>query len=340
MEKLTKINEKMLNKFNIKKILKKGMQAAVLGAALTTGAVMGTGCSQPTNDGYEQDNPNQGGNQQGSNTGNYSQPTTTNLANGYTIRNFSGSHTFGTDTVVNATEYYLGQAETYIKGLANSFDNTLNNRNTATQDYFRNYVDALKNNNYYQLDSSNSFDMVMNGNSNNSVSIFEDIVKNLDHMEQGFAFRYGYKFLANESYKAGLGNNSNMSYYQNTRDDAINMLNMLDMNSGIDFTTEANSTSFPKTTQLMNEMLTVAANNMNANRGLNVTAADLRQFINIAMTSNSLLGMHERTKTNLGHTGTCSAGFAIGNIDMAMQSAVRQLPAAAVTTDQDQGLER
>lgn len=327
------------------------MSLAVLTIALATSTVMGTGCPQPTTDngGYEQENPNQGGQQQGGeqqggnqqgNTGSYAQPTTRNLANGYTIRNFSGSHTFGADTIVDATEHYLGEAETYIKDSAGVLFTMLKSRNAATQNYFNNYLYELRNNMNYQLGSGNSFDMVMNGNSNPSISIFEDIVRNLDHKEQGYAFRYGYKFLANESYKEGLGQYSNMSYYQQTRDDAIDMLNTLEMNSGIDFTTEANSTSFPKTTQLMNEMLAVAANNMNSSKNLDLTADDLRQFINIAMTSDSLLGMHERTKANLGHTGTCSAGLAIGNIDIAMQSAVKQLPAAAVTTYQDQGMER
>lgn len=330
------------------------MSLVALTGALATSTVMGVGCSQPTNNGgYEQEEPNQGnqqggnqqggnqqgGEQQGGNTSSYSQPTTRSLANGYTIRNFSGSHSFGKDTVVNATKYYLGEAETYIKGLADNFDNTLKGRNTATQNYFKTYVNALKNNNYYELDSGNSFDMVMNGNSNDSVYVFTDMVANMGDYLQGSLFEDAYQLLANESYKEGLGQYSNMTYYQQQRDSYIRSLELDLKDAGmsyVDFNQDIDNQNCQAITGLINQALTTAAQNMNANKGLNVTASDLRQVINIALTSKSLLGMHERTKTNLGHTGTCSAGMGISKINYAIADARKTLPLVAT---QDQGME-
>lgn len=332
------------------------MSLVALTGALATCTVMGAGCPQPTTDngGYEQEKPNQGGQQQGGNqqggeqqggnTSSYSQPTTRSLANGYTIRNFSGSHSFGTDTVVDATKHYLGEAETYIKGLADNFDNTLKGRNAATQNYFKTYVNALKNNNYYKLDSGNSFDMVMNGNSNDSVYVFTDMVANMGDILQGVTFEDAYRLLANESYKEGLGQNSNMTDYQRERDSRIENLEYDLRDAGmsyVDFNNDIDNQNCQAVTGLIDQALNTAAKNMNDNKGMNVTASDLRQVINIALTSDSLLGMHERTKTNLGHTGSCSAGMGISKINNAIFETANTLPyETALAATQDQGMER
>ena len=323
MEKLTKINEEMLNKNDIKKMLKRGMQIGILGAALAAGV----GCAQPTNPSkdkdkdnntYEEDkkpdnnNNNNNNNNDNNNNGNnnndqnndkeYAQPYDRNLSNGYVIHNFIGQGTaFPKETVEADTNYYLGKAETYIKGMVNDLNTSVKGRNTATQNYFKKFINGLSNNNNYKV-GTYSFDDAVSTNAFNSEYIFQDIIDNLGDQMHAYPFKYGFKLLASEAFKENY-NYGNLSAAETDQDNSIMMLNAFVPDT--DFSSEKNSSTYPKTTKMLNDLLDVAAGNMNARNGYNLTASDLRQVMNIAMTSNSLYAVHESTKTNLGHTGTC-----------------------------------
>ena len=314
----------------------------ILGALLAGTVLLTTGCAQP-DDGTKIEKPsnnnnnNQGGNNQVDDS-KYAQPFDRNLANGYVIRNFVGEGTaFPKAEVVEKANYYLGKAETYIKGMANNLDKDLKNRNTATQNYFKKFLNAVNTNNYQidELYPSDSFDQLISGNSINSEYIFEDIIKNLDHMEQGYAFRYGFELLADEAYIEN-NNYGNVYDYKDEQEHAVEWLNDLsNVTNGVDFTSELNSSDYPKTTKLLNELLDVAAKNMNANNGYNLTAADLRQAVNMGMTNYSLTAMHESTKANLNHLN-CAATV---RISLVMDRAIKTLPYTAAQS-QDNGIER
>ena len=317
----------------------------ILGLLLAGTVLLTTGCAQP-DDGTKIEKPsnnnnnNQGGNNQVDDS-KYAQPFDRNLANGYVIRNFVGEGTaFPKAEVVEKANYYLGKAETYIKGMATNLNNDLKNRNTATQKYFKKFLDAVNTNNYQidELYPSDSFDQVISGNSINSEYIFEDIIKNLDHMNQGYAFRYGFELLADEAYIEN-NNYGNVYDYKDRQEFAVEFLTdyLQDATHGVDFSSDLNSTDYPKTTKLLNELLDVAVKNMNANNGYNLTAADLRQVLNMGMTNYSLTAMHEATKANLNHFN-CAASV---NFTYVMDQAIETLPYTyTAAQSQDNGIER
>lgn len=290
----------------------------ILGALLAGTVLLTTGCAQP-DDGTKIEKPsnnnNQNNNQQGSNQGNnnqdgnnnndknYAQPYDRNLSNGYVIHNFIGQGTaFPKETVEADTNYYLGKAETYIKGMVSDLNTSVKGRNAATQDYFKKFINALSNNNNYKV-GTYSFDDAITTNAFNSEYIFQDIIDNLDDQMHAYPFKYGFKLLASEAFKENY-NYGNLSAAETDQDNSILMLNTFVPDT--DFSSEKNSSTYPKTTKMLNDLLDVAAGNMNARNGYNLTASDLRQVMNIAMTSNSLYAVHESSKTNLGHTGSCS----------------------------------
>ena len=299
----------------------------ILGALLAGTVLLTTGCAQPDDgtkiekpsnnnnnnqnnnqQGSNQGNNNQGGNQGGNNNNdkNYAQPYDRNLSNGYVIHNFIGQGTaFPKETVEADTNYYLGKAETYIKGMVSDLNASVKGRNAATQNYFKKFINGLSNNNNYKV-GTYSFDDAVIANVFNSEYILEDIVSNLDHIEQGYSFQYGFKLLANEAFKENDNFGVYNAEYNADQEWAIYMLNELEMNNGQTFDSDKNSSTYPKATQLVNNMLDVAAGNMNARNGYDLTASDLRQALNIIMTNNSLYAVHNTTKTNLEHTGTCS----------------------------------
>ena len=304
----------------------------ILGALLAGTVLLTTGCAQP-DDGTKiekpsnnnQNNNNQNNNQQGSNQGNnnqggnnnnsgnnnndqntdkeYAQPYDRNLSNGYVIHNFIGQGTaFPKETVETDTNYYLGKAETYIKGMVNDLNTSVKGRNAETQNYFKKFINALSNNNNYKV-GTYSFDDAITTNAFNSEYIFQDIIDNLGDQMHAYPFKYGFKLLASEAFKENY-NYGNLSAAEADQDTSIMMLNTFVPDT--DFSSEKNSSTYPKTTKILNDLLDVAAGNMNARNGYNLTASDLRQVMNIAMTSSSLYAVHESSKTNLGHTGTCS----------------------------------
>lgn len=350
----------------------------ILGSLLAGTVLLTTGCAQPddgtkiekpsnnNNNQSNNNNNNQNNNQQGSNQGNnnqggnnnnnnnnnndknYAQPYDRNLSNGYVIHNFIGQGTaFPKETVETDTNYYLGKAETYIKGMVSDLNTSVKGRNTATQNYFKKFINGLSNNNNYKV-GTYSFDDAVVTNIFNSEYILEDIVSNLDHVEQGCAFQYGFKLLANEAFKENDNFGVYNAEYNNDQETAITMLNLLEMNNGQTFDSDKNSSTYPKTTQLVNNMLDVAAGNMNARNGYDLTASDLRQALNIIMTNNSLYAVHDTTKTNLEHTGTCSIPSLtprFGNYwDNVMRDQVNALPAPttemSVKASMEQGMVR
>ena len=68
-------------------------------------------------------------------------------------------------------------------------------------------------------------------------------------------------------------------------------------------------------------MIDTAVNNMNNNRNLDLQASDLRQLINLGITTNSLEGMHDVTKYNLQHTSCALSNTIVSTMGTAMTEA-------------------
>ncbi|MCM1403980.1 MAG: hypothetical protein NC133_00520 [Prevotella sp.] len=317
MNKLSKINREQINPSKIKDIFQKGVQIGMLGAALATGVMM-TGCAQAT-DGKEWVDDNE----QIDDT-KKSQPYDVVIGNGnYTLHNFGGEDTYflgsdgkvGTPTVVGNVNYYLDKAETYIKGLVDRLEKSLEGR-PAAKSYFDEIITTLKANNYYNIwevdPGGLRFDNALDVNYLSLNKVFTDIIKNLDTPDERGAFYLSYRVLAGESYKEGLGNRRNYNSEQmrdyNAQKEAITTMwyqNSLCSNTNLDKIYKQND--FTIITNNLDGYLNQAVTNMNQKQNLGLQASDLRQCLNIALTCNSLGALHDYTKTILTHTGCLSS---------------------------------
>ena len=289
----------------ILKNVKRGAQIGVLGAALTAGTMMGVGCDNAA-DGDTKDNQNV-------TSSRYDTPYDKKLGNGnYFVHSFIGDKDgIYPDTAVTDVRHYMDLGETYLKDLGKKFDNSLNGR-PAAQNYFSVLSNGLKNNPYYDDQKSTELgqklDLITSTLSLNCKPILIDIIKNLSKNEERVAFYLGYRAMENEAYKVGLGNyrdhqSTLMDAYKSNRQYVRNywpnnaLLNSVDVDNDID------NQNCRHITNTMDTVLNTAATNMNNRYGYGVTAADLRQVVNITMTTKSAQAMHDLTSYNLKHNG-------------------------------------
>ena len=299
----------MVNQDNLKdflKNLKKGVQIGVLGAALTTGSIMGVGCAN-SSDGDTKDN------QTVTNPGNtsnsqYDTPYDKTLGNGnYFIHSFIGDKDgIQPNTVVDDTNHYLKLGETYIKNLANNFNRSLDGR-TGAQNYFNSFVSSINNNNNFKVSTgSTNLDFATNIISRACEPIMNDIIRNLNNSSERAALYLCYSVMDNESYKLGLGNYRNsssklMDEYKANRNGVVNYWKTNDYLKSVDMDDDIDNQNCRHITNTVDTLLNTAANNM----GNGITASDLRQVVNMAMTTKSLMAMHDRTQNNLKHNNNC-----------------------------------
>lgn len=296
--------------------------------------------------GNENENPGQGNETE--NPGKtYEAPTNIELSNGYFIRQFMGSgQSIAKATAVDDVNHYLGEAETYIKGLVNELEQSTNG-NT----YFSNFINGYKDNDSYKISGTGSgahaMDYLLSDNANNYTYILEDIIKNVDEISR-YIFSFAYKFLANEAQYAGLGNVKSLGsetatlVYNDEKDYLKRQGQILGMNFDVDI-----NTGVPEITNKMDEVLNQAADNM-----YGVTANDLKKVINISLTNNSLGALHDAQVNNLEHNlkAGCTMEYHVGaaygdqglsytvykHIDMAMTKARDQAEEADKTQTQTQ----
>ncbi len=247
------------------------------------------------------------------------------IGNGnYILHNFIGENTeFPVETIVDSINHYSNKAETYVKGLADNLDKSLEDR-PAARDYLTDYVTAVNNiNTFFSTTnpSGRNLDYAIRTIDTAAQTYFTDIIKNLDSLTYRYLFYYCYRTLANESYKEGLGTyreseSAQMDAYNTEKEKIENGYQYYDSEN-----------NFAQTTKFMDGLLDMAVNNMNSNNpGVNMKVEDLRQLINLTMTSNSLKAMHELTADNLQHTHYCE-----------MSLGIKTTMIAAITAQQNQG---
>ena len=312
---------------------KQGIKIGILGTALAAGAVMGTGCEMPN-----------GGN---TNTNKYGTPYDKEIGNGYILHNFiSDDDNFDLSTYVDDVQHYLALGETYIKGNVDKFNQSLNGR--TAQNYFAEFVNTMKNNDNFKLNSVNpgdyTIDLGVNTISFASEPIFQDIVQNIDGIPNREAFYCIYRLLANEAYKEGLGSyrqysSTQMNEYEYEKD----FINLLwgavetedDAFKSIDLNEVYNTNNFSPITQFSDRLLEEAANSINQKQGYDITAADLRAVVNLNLTSHALRGMHARVRNNLKHNNCVILGNYVAN---AMDKVMYNTNTLSTQQDQELGL--
>ena len=220
-------------------------------------------------------------------------------------------HTFmGANTTFDSKEkadYYIGEAETYVKGLANQLSESTKNR-PAAQAYFQNLFDEIQSIYYGPAHNDGThfttdIDGVINGTSRGVAQVMGDITKNMETKKHARAFEGCYRTIANEALKAGAGNafdgSDSASRYNTEKNYVLELAayNTYFQSHNINLQQAYDNNNFTGVTNLLDECLTTAATKI----GHNVTADDLRQVINIATTTKSLEAMHERSKNALNH---------------------------------------
>lgn len=224
---------------------------------------------------------------------------------GYNLHTFMGANT--TFDSKEKADYYIGEAETYVKGLANQLSESTKNR-PAAQAYFQNLFDEIQSIYYGPAHNDGThfttdIDGVINGTSRGVAQVMGDITKNTANEYQAYAFEICYRTIANEALKAGAGNafdgSDSASRYNTEKNNMTESAGDLNIKSrlNIDLPKAYENNDFTDVTNYIDTVLTTAATKI----GHNVTADDLRKVVNIAMTTKSLEAMHERSKNALNH---------------------------------------
>ena len=251
-------------------------------------------------------------------TSRYGTPCDKTMGNGnYVIHSFLGENTDNINvdnSMAKSLNYYLGKGETYVMGLVDKFSKSLQDR-PAAQAYFQEFINAQKANKFQTLRETMSnpygFDRTINGISNASEPVFENIIRNIDNNHDRVMFYTCYQALSNEAYKYGLGtwrngSSNEMDYYNDVRDTTAYYWSSPVLSEPFDIDHDIDNQNCQQITNEMDSILNHTANNM----GNDVTANDLRQVINIANTAYSLTAMENRAASALEHTG-CAINLGI-----------------------------
>lgn len=251
---------------------------------------------------------------------------------GYNLHTFMGANT--TFDSKEKADYYIGEAETYVKGLANQLSESTKNR-PAAQAYFQKLFNEVQHSTTHYYGDGESFNVIINNVSRGAAKVMGDITKNMETQKHARAFEGCYRTIANEALKAGAGNafdgSDSASRYNTEKDYVLRLAaaNTHFQSHTIDLQQAYGNNDFTGVTNLLDEYLTAAA----AKIGHDVTADDLRKVVNIAMTTESFYALHSRTKVAL-NNNTSNADF--GKIENAIDPSNYTY---AMLNKQDNGME-
>lgn len=271
----------------------------------------------------------------------YGTPCDKTMGNGnYVIHNFIGEkdNFASANTIGKDMNYYLGKGETYVMDLVDKFSKSLQDR-PAAQAYFQEFINVQKANEFQTLRETMSnpygFDSTINGISNASEPVFENIIRNIDNNRDRHLFIRCYQALSNEAYKYGLGtwrngSSNEMDYYNDIREEINVAWTAGTINNPFDINHDIDNQNCQQITNEMDSILNHTANNI----GNDVTANDLRQVINIANTAYSLTAVENIVAPAMEHTG-CAIDLGIVS---AMRDVAREMYQAEKKQTQSLGL--
>ncbi len=289
-------NNSMKKIDNLKNILKNAQKIAVIGTVLV---MMFTGCSNPER-AKEQAELEK-----------YGTPCDKALGNGeFVIHNFIGEKSdIDQSTVVEDVNHYLTKAETYTLDLIERFSESLEGR-PAAQAYFKDFIDAELDNSFALLgkDSNNNrqLDGALRQLNTPTTPILKDLIRYINNNRDRHLFVTCYQALNNEAYRYGLGCNREWltESYEININDVLYYWNGSAINNPFDLKDDINANNCRQLTQEMDRII----NQIVANMGNDITAADLRNFINFSFNAEALSGLHDITKGALNHK-SCDANL-------------------------------
>ena len=274
--------------------IKKGAQIGVLGATLAAGSLLG--CTQSSSVDDSQTDTSI------VDKLNLPAPYTQNVG-GYTLY-AAEPYEFYAITKEDgrkATDYYIDQAGTYIKNLANNFENSLVNR-PNDRDYFATFLNAVK---YDQTYNANNIDNLLNNNPAKFQRYFSDIVKALPVPAKRGAFLYSYTTMTDEAYLLGhrLDRGDRISNcYNNHKKDNLDYWNANNyFKEHADLPNAYATKDFTPVVNMMDDLIREALPTLNARNSTTVTIQDMRQMINLAFADFALGSLHDNSLGMLGH---------------------------------------
>lgn len=272
--------------------IKKGAQIGVLGATLAAGSLLG--CTQSSSVDDSQTDTSI------VDKLNLPAPYTQNVG-GYTLY-AAEPYEFYAITKEDgrkATDYYIDQAGTYTKNLANNFENSLANR-PNDRDYFATLLNA-----YDKTYNANNIDNLIRNNPAKFQRYFSDIVKALPVPAKRGAFLYSYMTMTDEAYL--LGHRSNRgdrisNCYNNHKKDNLDYWHMNSyFTEHADLPNAYATKDFTPVVNMMDDLIREALPTLNARNNTTVTIQDMRQIINLAFADFALGSLHDNSLGMLGH---------------------------------------
>ena len=286
---------------NLKNILKKSVKIGVMGTILVANVIIFVGCSNSNND----KDPTYGVPEK-----QYGEPADKIVGNGnYVFHNFIGEKSdIDQSTVVEDVNHYLTKAETYTLDLIDRFSESLEGR-PAAQAYFKDFIDNERDNSFTLLkqDSNNNYqlDGALSKLNEPTTPILKDIIRKIDNHYDRHAFATVYQALNNQAYLYGLGRDREWltDSYNKTLNDVLYHWNGTPIDK-FDIKQDINENNCLQLTQEMDRIV----NQIVANMGNDITAADVRNFINFSFNAEALSGLHDITKGALNHK-SCGANL-------------------------------
>lgn len=210
----------------------------------------------------------------------------------------SGFQIFKTGTTDIPTA--LATYKSYVKNLTANF----NNLDENTKNYLRPYLDAVKNNDYTNLDRT------METVYNNCDYIFTDLIQSFKYngddandmtvMDKRNTLCYTTIALTNESFKRGgtgkMNGNMNAGYNE-MLNWYIKNLRYCDMTE-TDVHEDIENNNCARIAAELNNVLSLAVANLNTEKGLQLTTAHAQQLVNMAMSATAMQNVHDYTKQN------------------------------------------
>lgn len=274
--------------------IKKGAQIGVLGATLAAGSLLGCTQSSSVNDSQTDTSI--------VDKLNLPAPYTQNVG-GYTLY-AAEPYEFYAITKEDgrkATDYYIDQAGTYTKNLANNFENSLANR-PNDRDYFATLLNAVK---YDQTYNANNIDDLIRNNPAKFQRYFSDIVKALPIRVKRGAFLDSYTTMTDEAYLAGHRSDRGdriSNCYNNHKKDHLDYWNANSyFNEHADLPNAYATNDFTAVVNMMDALIREALPTLNARNNTTVTIQDMRQMINLAFADFALGSLHDNSLGMLGH---------------------------------------
>ena len=217
---------------------------------------------------------------------NYEQPCDMAVGNGYILHSFIGNT--GVDFRAEKKSYYFEKAGTYVKNNINNLSKSLQGRPSA-QDFFSNYIDQNKNNNYFNIQDQDRAGDIL---ADSTEEILATMAKSFDTEEESYAFMTLYRYGANAALKYGSGQYfGRPALEDNIYNKEEKRLQMLVQTNSYFEEKNIDVTNLNSVFYALDELVGTATNNINNAQNRDLQKNDLKNFINCSLCANPYIAM-------------------------------------------------